>query len=183
MLDAGGLEPIAVLRAKEGPDRVLYSAFANAAFRGALLTAIASSQNFSGKQGTFSAQHIEAPAAGAPDLNPQLDSSVSRAEQSNTSVIFSDQFILKLFRKVEPGVNPDVEVGAFLTEHGFANTPAVLGTLEYRKGAENSPYSAGLLQKFVVNHGDAWNYTLDSLGGFFERALRPGDPPPPSQQS
>ncbi len=53
--------------------------------------------------------------------------SVSRAEQSNTSIIFGDQFILKLFRKVEAGINPDIEIGTFLTEHNFANTPAVAG--------------------------------------------------------
>jgi maltose alpha-D-glucosyltransferase/alpha-amylase len=171
VLDAGGMEPLAVLRPKEGQERVLYSAFANPAFRSSLLTTIAENRSFPGKKGTFSARSIEAPAAGAPDLNPQLDSSVSRAEQSNTSVIFGTQFILKLFRKVEPGVNPDIEMGAFLTEHSFANTPAVLGTLEYRSNAENAPYSAGILQKFVANRGDAWKYTLDSLSGFFERAL------------
>jgi maltose alpha-D-glucosyltransferase/alpha-amylase len=181
VLDAGGMEPIAVLQPNSGQDRVLYSAFANPAFRSALLTAVAENQSFTGKNGIFSAGRIDAPAAGTADLNPQLDSSVSRAEQSNTSVIFSDQFILKLFRKVEPGINPDVEVGAFLTEHGFANTPAVLGTLEYRSNAEGAAYSAGILQKFVANHGDAWKYTLDSLSFFFGRALRPSAPPPPQQ--
>lgn len=175
VLDAGGLEPLAVLHPRSGQDRVLYSAFANPAFRSALLSVIAENQSFTGKKGTFSAVRIEAPAAGTPDFNPQLDSSVSRAEQSNTSVVFGDQFILKLFRKVEPGINPDVEVGAFLTEHSFANTPAVLGRMEYRNNTENAAYSAGILQKFVANRGDAWKYTLDSLSGFFDRALRSGD--------
>jgi maltose alpha-D-glucosyltransferase/alpha-amylase len=174
VLNALGSEPLALLRSRDGQERTIYSAFANPAFRSSLLSAIAENRSFTGKNGIFSAKRIEAPAADTPDLNPQLDSSVSRAEQSNTSVIFGTQFILKLFRKVEPGINPDIEVGAFLTEHGFANTPAVLGTLEYRNSAENASYSAGILQKFVANRGDAWKHTLDSLSGFFERALRGG---------
>ena len=176
VLDALGMEPLAILRSKDGRERMLYSAFANPVFRSSLLSAIAENKSFAGEKGTFFAKRIEAPMAGASDLNSQLESSVSRAEQSNTSVIFGDQFILKLFRKVEPGVNPDIEVGAFLTERGFANTPAVLGTLEYRSNTENAVYSAGILQKFVANRGDAWKYTLDSLSGFFERALRRGAP-------
>ena len=177
VLDAVGMEPLAVLRPKDGQDRMLYSAFANPAFRSSLLSAIAESKSFTGRKGIFSAERIEAPAASTVDLNPQLESSVSRAEQSNTSVIFGSQFILKLFRKVESGINPDIEVGAFLTEHGFANTPAVLGILEYRSNTENAAYSAGILQKFVANRGDAWKYTLDSLSGFFERALLRNAPP------
>ena len=174
---AAASEPLALLRAKDGNQHLLYSAFANAVFRSSLLSAIAENKSFAGKKGTFSAKRIESPAVDVPNLDPQLESSVSRAEQSNTSVIFGNQFILKLFRKVEAGVNPDIEVGAFLTEHGFANTPAVLGTLQYRSNAENASYAAGILQKFAANRGDAWKYTLDSLSGFFERALTHGSPP------
>ncbi len=106
---------------------------------------------------------------------------MSRAEQSNTSIIYGDQLILKLFRKMEAGTNPDVEIGEFLTEHGFTHTPAVWGTLEYRslehKSRENCVYSAGILQQFVRNQGDAWKYTLQELSGFFERAAGEGFPP------
>ena len=177
VLDALGSEPLALLRPPNGQDRLLYSAFANPVFRSSLLSAIAENKSFAGGKGTFFAKRIESPSVDSAHLNPQLESSVSRAEQSNTSVIFGAQYILKLFRKVEPGINPDIEVGAFLTEHGFANTPAVLGTLEYRSNAENASYSAGILQKFVANRGDAWKYTLDSLSGFFERALARNAPP------
>ena len=177
VLDALGSEPLALLRSDDGQERTLYSAFANPVFRSALLSAIAENKSFTGRKGTLFAKRIETPAADASDLNPQLESAVSRAEQSNTSVIFGTQFILKLFRKVEPGVNPDIEIGTFLTEHGFVNTPAVLGTLGYRSKAEDATYSAGILQKFVANRGDAWKYTLDSLSGFFQRALHHSAPP------
>ena len=164
-------EPFAHLHSDDGMQGTIHSAFANRRFRSLILSAIANNQTFEGRNGTLLAtptavgENIEA------DPTVELDSFVSRAEQSNTSIIFGDQYILKLFRKVEAGINPDVEVGKFLTEHGFANTPAVLGTLEYRSRLDQAPYASGILQRFVRNRGDAWKYTLDELGGYFERAI------------
>ncbi len=164
-------EPLAILRSEDGDERVLYSAFSNPSFRGAILSAIAEEKNFPGREGVFLARRIVGSGTVPEELDPAMDSAVSRAEQSNTSVIYGDKFILKLFRKVEEGINPDIEVGTFLTEHGFANTPPVIGTLEYRRNQGGQPLSAGLLGRFVQNRGDAWKYTLDSLSGFFGRAL------------
>ncbi|MFL6415171.1 MAG: putative maltokinase [Bryobacteraceae bacterium] len=161
-------EVLAVLESS-GQRRVLYGALANPKFRSALLGAIAEEATFQGDKGELVAKRIYSPSEPEPALDPNLESFVSRAEQSNTSVIYGQQFILKLFRKVEPGINPDIEIGAFLTEHGFRNTPAVLATLEYRSG--DDVYAAGILQTFVPNKGDAWGYTLEQLGGFFSRAL------------
>lgn len=129
-------------------------------FRNYLLTAFADSATLQGQNGELRFTRTTAFPLSAG--TQKLESSVSRAEQSNTSIIFGDQFILKLFRKIEPGTNPDVEIGAFLTEHGFKHTPAVLGTLEYR-ATNGHAYSAGILQQFVRNQGDAWKYTLESL--------------------
>ncbi len=65
-----------------------------------------------------------------------------------------------------------------MTERGFANTPAVLGKLEYRSKDGATVHSVGILQEFVRNEGDAWKYTLDSLSGYFERALARGNEAP-----
>jgi maltose alpha-D-glucosyltransferase / alpha-amylase len=105
-----------------------------------------------------------------------LQSKVSRAEQSNSSIIYGEKYILKVFRKLESGINPDIEVGAFLTRQGFSHTPPMLGDLQYKTESGDVMY-AGILQGFVPNHGDAWKYTLDSLGGFFERARQNGTAP------
>lgn len=172
---APSFEPVAVLEAS-GARRVLYSALANPSFRSAILRAIAEDATFPGQKGALVANRVHSPSSSEPVLDSNLVSSVSRAEQSNTSVIYGQQFILKVFRKVEPGINPDIEIGAFLTEHGFQNTPAVLGILEYRSG--DQVYAAGILQKFVPNKGDAWAYTLDALGAFFSRALNENMPAP-----
>ena len=145
-------------------------------FRDWLLSAIACDQQLSGTDGDLAALRTAAFKDECGSSALKMESSVSRAEQSNTSIIYGDQFILKLFRKVEEGINPDIEIGRFLTEHGFSHTPAVLGSFEYR-AHEGARYAVGILQKFVSNQGDAWKYTLDSLREFFERASRSRETP------
>ncbi len=167
-------EPFAYLHSDDGKKGTIHSAFANGRFRNLILNAIGENQSFEGRNGTLLASRTSVAENMGANGAVELDSFVSRAEQSNTSIIFGDQYILKLFRKVEPGINPDVEVGKFLTEHGFANTPAVLGTLEYRSRLDQAPYAAGILQRFIRNQGDAWKYTLDQLGGYFGRAIAKG---------
>jgi maltose alpha-D-glucosyltransferase/alpha-amylase len=89
--------------------------------------------------------------------------------------------ILKVFRKLDEGINPDLEVGRFLTTATrFPNVPEVAGSLEYLTDA-GEPTTVGILQRFVPNEGDAWRYTLDALQRYFEQALARGneEPPPP----
>lgn len=93
-----------------------------------------------------------------------------KAEQSNTSVVYGDQLIMKLYRRLEAGTNPDQEIGRFLTEKGFAYTPPLAGALEYQK-KPGQPMTVALLQGLVPNVGDAWQFTLDSLNNFFPQAL------------
>ena len=93
-----------------------------------------------------------------------------RGEQSNTSVRFGEALILKLFRRLQFGPNPDVEVGYFLTEHShFRGTPAVVGSIDYVSPA-GATASLALLQRFERNRGDAWTTTLRRLGAVFDGA-------------
>jgi maltose alpha-D-glucosyltransferase / alpha-amylase len=86
-----------------------------------------------------------------------------RGEQSNTSICFGDALILKLFRRVQYGPNPDVEVGWFLTERSqFRGTPVVAGSIEYT-APDGRTASVALLQRFEPNRGDAWRGTLHRL--------------------
>jgi maltose alpha-D-glucosyltransferase/alpha-amylase len=100
-----------------------------------------------------------------------------RAEQSNSSVNLGDRFLLKFLRKAEPGVNPDLEIGRFLTEQtGFQRMPLLAGGLELRSRNRES-ITIGVLHQFVHGEGDAWNLALNALGQYFDRALVATSPP------
>ncbi len=107
----------------------------------------------------------------SPTTSDGLEPRVVGAEQSNSSVIFGDRLIMKLFRRVQGGVNPDLEIGQFLTEHGYFNSPPVAGSLELSSG-DAEPGTLAILQGFVPNQGDAWKYTLDSLRQILMRARK-----------
>lgn len=168
---------VASYRAGDGTTGYVSDALFSADFRDSLLDLIRTQGTLKGNHGDLVASHTSALATTAKNKT-RLDSFVSHAEQSNSSIIFGDQFILKIFRKVEQGINPDIEIGAFLTERAFRHTPAVLGTLEYRSNTQSESYAVAILQQFVPNQGDAWKYTLESLSGFFKRALALRDGPP-----
>ncbi|GIX47317.1 MAG: hypothetical protein KatS3mg131_1528 [Candidatus Tectimicrobiota bacterium] len=114
-----------------------------------------------------------------------LEPALLRAEQSNTSVVYGDLFILKLYRRLDEGLNPDLEIGRYLTEVcQFANTAPVAGALEYRR-QEGEPLTLAILQSFLPVQGDAWQYTLDSAGRYYEQVLARraelGEPPLPAK--
>jgi maltose alpha-D-glucosyltransferase / alpha-amylase len=90
------------------------------------------------------------------------------AEQSNTSILFGDRFILKLFRRLERGSNPDAEIGRYLTENtSFRQIPPFAGSIECT-AADADPSTLGMLQGFVANEGDGWKWTLEELNRYFE---------------
>ena len=99
--------------------------------------------------------------------------SVRRAgvEQSNTSVILGERMVLKAYRRLHEGTNPELEIGRHLTEEaGFGNTPPLGGAVEY-VGPDGSPVTLAVLQGFVPNQGDGWSYTLDFLDRYLQDRL------------
>jgi maltose alpha-D-glucosyltransferase/alpha-amylase len=83
-------------------------------------------------------------------------------EQSNSSVIVDGQYVIKILRRIAPGVHSEIEVGRFLTdETSFKNAPALLGSLELEEGEDRS--ALAVVHAFVENQGDAWTLTLASL--------------------
>lgn len=174
----GDVDTYLLTMADGDPNR---EALENPKFTNALLNVIANGASFPGQHGTLTACHTATfeRIRGASD--EQLAAKVSKAEQTNSSVFYGEQFILKLYRKLDAGVNPDFEIGALLTEKGFKHTPAVAGHIEYR-APDSKPMSVGILQQFVPNRGDAWEYTLEQAERFFQRALQHGPPPMPPTQ-
>ena len=84
------------------------------------------------------------------------------AEQSNSSVVVGDIAIIKMFRRVTDGPHPEAEMGRYLTENGFANTPALLGEV-VRVDPDCTRHALAIAQAFVRNQGDAWTWTMDLL--------------------
>ena len=113
----------------------------------------------------------------AHEKSEELPSRVGSAEQSNTSVLFGSRQILKLFRRLQPGENPDVEIGRFLTEEAhFAHIAEFLGAISItRPGGE--PTTVAMLQRLVANEGDGWQWFLGRLAEWFER-VHPLPAPP-----
>jgi trehalose synthase-fused probable maltokinase len=167
---AAGRAEVAPLEAG-GERGVLYAADRERGFARALVGAIAQGKSFAGAEGELAAWPTHAFArlgAGAADLEPAPMS----AEQSNTSIRFGERLVLKLFRRTEPGPNPDLEVGAFLTDvAGFQHTPPVLGGIEYRP-RRGEAVALAVLQAFVPNQGDAWSFTLGAVQRSLERLRR-----------
>jgi maltose alpha-D-glucosyltransferase/alpha-amylase len=153
---------------------VLCDAIWDSTFRSQLFEAIVQRRTLRAQAGQFvglAKDDLEALDAGVSERSHVLS-----AEQSNSSMLFDNKFFLKLYRKLEDGVNPDVEITRFLTEQtDFPNVPAFVGALEYRR-AKAQPTVVCLLQRAVANEGDVWTLTVDALGRYYDRVLeRKGD--------
>ncbi|GGI07978.1 maltose alpha-D-glucosyltransferase [Egicoccus halophilus] len=104
----------------------------------------------------------------------ELTPRVLRGEQSNTSIIFGDRYLMKVLRRLDAGESPDVEIGRYLTGR-LDHVPELLGTIDHQSKSDRANATLAVLQRFVPNEGDAWVFTLDELERFAERALT--DPP------
>lgn len=147
---------------------VLYDATAGIAFRTALLQLITEAVPSRSQQFAAAAHATTFAAERSATLDPaplrQAPSRVGSAEQSNTSILYGDRAILKLFRRLRHGENPDVEIARFLTETArFAHIPAYFGDLHLASDRT----TLGFLQQFAPNQGDGWDWTMEALGSFY----------------
>ena len=170
----------------QGSDQlgVLFQAMVDKNFLTFPLDAIAHHQRFKGMVGELFAipadlfsQRVTDPSAFEPTL--------LKGEHSNTSIAYNvneatpkeerlHHLIFKLFRQVEEGINPELEIGRFLEEKKCTQYFAsVVGALEYRRtgaqGTASLPMTIGILQEGILDTRNAWDYTLDSLRDFFDR--------------
>jgi maltose alpha-D-glucosyltransferase / alpha-amylase len=155
---------------EKDPQPLLFEATISSDLSRYLLEMVAHNRHLHGTKGELFGARTRAFRTIWKNDHPPLTPSTLKVEQSNTSILFEDRFILKLFRRFEEGVNPDLEIGRFLTAKGFPYCPPVAGSLEYRQGRK-PPVTIGILHGFIRNKGDAWQYTQDILTQYFERAL------------
>ena len=158
---------------------LLYDALGPPGFAEAMLGAIARRRRATNGKGTLIGSTTRAFARLRGPETVRLEAALSVAEQSNNSVVFGERLILKVFRRLEEGMNPELEVGRFLTEKtNFAQIAPLAGSLEYRRDS-GEPISLAVLQGYVPNQGDAWQYTLNTLAHFFRGVDLVGAEPPP----
>lgn len=183
--DDGSPGEAPALRIDDGSERVFTDALWNSRFLVFLFEALARGRSLSGLVGELSGLPTGSLDAIRRSATVPLEPVVMKAEQSNTSILYGNSFVLKFFRHVEEGVNPDCEIGEFLSVRaGFRHVPPAAGAFEYRRPGA-LPATLGILQGFVGNRGDAWRLTLGALEGLYERAASrgpaapAGEPPPP----
>jgi len=149
---------------------VLYDATADPQFGEAALDLAMRRRRVRGQYGRLIGTSTRIGRSTVQDAEP-LDVHPGRAEQSNSSIIFGELLIMKLFRATAPGINPELEILRHLTQHvGFKHTPQLAGSLEY-DSSDEQPATIAVLQTLEHNEGDGWRYTLDELGRFYERVV------------
>ncbi|HUY87133.1 MAG TPA: maltose alpha-D-glucosyltransferase [Pirellulales bacterium] len=167
---------------------VLVDAVWRSEFADAVLDAILRRRRIKGQAGELSAHSTRAMRQ---ILGPALErpsGAALKGEQSNNSLVYGDRLILKLIRHVEPGVNPELDLGRFLAEEtSFTHSPPVAGWLDYAADGDGR-FTLGIAGGFVANQGTAWQYTLETLTRYFEHVaveMSPGGvtKPPPRGQS
>ncbi len=98
-----------------------------------------------------------------------------KGDLSNTAIIYEDSFFLKLYRRLEPGLNPEIEMVTYLwRDAGFRHVPTPAGVLEYAPG-KGEPLALGLLQNFVPASMDGWSYALEAASRYYETILTEGE--------
>ncbi len=161
---------------------LIYDALGPATFAEALLGAIARRRRSTGEAGTLVGSTTRAFARLRGPETVRLEAQLSVAEQSNNSVIFGERLMLKVFRRLEEGVNPELEVGRFLTEKTtFSQIAPLAGSLEYRRG-KGEPVTVAILQGYVPNQGDAWQFTLNTIAHYLTSPDLVGLQPPPPER-
>ena len=162
---------IATVKVRQsGEEGVVFDALGSKAFCQAVLDLLMRRRNLKGKGGELEASHTHVLRQLREEGPPSLEPSISKAEQSNSSVIFGDRLILKFFRRLDLGVNPDLDISRFLTARHFPHVPGLAGALEYRR-KDGETITLALLSAFVPQCKDAWEYTLDTLSRYYDRVL------------
>ncbi|MHB1423504.1 MAG: maltose alpha-D-glucosyltransferase [Gemmataceae bacterium] len=150
----------------------LYDPSGERGFVSAILDLLGRRGRCEGEIGELRGEPEHSFAAELPAAEPRL------LESGNTVVILGDRLVLKLYRRLEEGMQPELELNrVLLTKTSFTHAPAVLGSLHYRseKGEQTV---LGIVEEFVANEGDAWRLTLDALHRFFDSILASANTPP-----
>jgi maltose alpha-D-glucosyltransferase/alpha-amylase len=160
---------------------IMGDAFADECFCRAIVAAIAANREVAGAQGRLRFRPTEAFAEIAGTEAAALKVERPLGSSSNTIVTMGERLMLKGYRRLREGISPELEMGTFLTEVAhFPNCARLAGVIEYT-GADAEMRPLGLLQAYVANQGDGWNYVLEYLRRHLEEhRTTPADENPPA---
>ncbi|QJD60520.1 maltose alpha-D-glucosyltransferase [Pseudomonas sp. gcc21] len=159
-------EHLAMARIRRGRQvGLLTDAFTMESFIRALITQLRDGRSVETERGALAFQGSE--ALSSMEIEEDIDVRYLSAEQSNSSVILGGRMVLKLIRHLHAGIHPELEMGAYLTDHGFENCAPMLGQVT-RTDPSGESYALMVLQGYLDNQGDAWEWTLVTL----DRAIR-----------
>lgn len=148
---------------------VIYDALANPAFSKALLDLIRDREHLRNEQGEIVSTRTPA-LRQVLNSDPTPNPVVRDQDEGNATALFQEKVVLKFFRRVGQGVNPEWEIGHFLTEENFPHSPALLGALEYH-GKADSLMTLAVAKAFVPYAKNAWKFTLESVSRYYDRVF------------
>ena len=166
-------KPQSVLFNYQSPkeEGIVYDAVLDKDFNQSLLQLVAKRRIIRSQEGKLKAYPGKYFRNIRKQLNILEQSHPLNTEQSNSSILYGRQLIFKLFRKLDEGINPDLEIVRYITEKtDYQNVPAFAGALEYQK-KDGSQVTLGILYPFVPSEGNAWDYSQDYLIRYYERVL------------
>ena len=173
------LQPAALAKVRQQATvGVLADAFADENFCRAIVEEIGANREIAVGRGRLQFTPTKAYSQLRGEAGGDLTSSLPRVQGSNTALRVGEKLFLKAFRRVQPGVNPELDVGRFLTEVAhYPNVVPLAGSVEYI-AEDGTPYTFVMLQAFVANQGDGWEYTINYLVRFLEDRRTGGAVPP-----
>jgi maltose alpha-D-glucosyltransferase/alpha-amylase len=133
----------------------------------------------SARRGTFRASPA-LPGDTPTDVEAVPKITRGAGEQTNTNVVIGDRYMLKIFRRLEPGVNPDVEIGRYLARRPDVRVPRLMGSLDYQEPSGQAATMA-MVQRLVASQWGGWEHAVAEVRQYLEGVeirVRTGEPPP-----
>jgi maltose alpha-D-glucosyltransferase/alpha-amylase len=164
-----GADIVAEVAARHGAETgALYDTTTQPAFARAIISLITGRRVVKGEAGELIPRRTSAfrQVVGRETLAEPVP---GKADRHNTSLFFGDQLVLKLFRQLHTGKNPDQEILEFLTERAFAHAPRMAGALELATQAGDG-FTLAIANGFVANVRDGWDFMLEALSRYYDRA-------------
>ncbi|MDX2152456.1 MAG: maltose alpha-D-glucosyltransferase [Bryobacteraceae bacterium] len=167
--EASPADAVAKLKGPDGREAIATRGLLSEALRRALLLAVRNQTSLTNGGGSS----VTGVRAGNEECwsRTDLPSTLHRTSTGNAIVTYGDCLTLKLYRQPQQGIDPEIEIGEFLTRHSsFTHTPALAGWLSYQPAA-GEPYTLAVVHHLTPNQGEAWDHAVTALGNYLEHAL------------